>query len=192
MPIILVWLGIAAVTNIAVPSLEVVGKEKNVSQSPSDAPSLKAMKRIGEVFQEYQSDSPVMIVLEGEEPLGAEARSFYDTLMDRLEADTKHVEHIQNFWGDPLTAAGSQSADGKAAYVQVYLRGNQGEALSLESVDAVRDIIADTPAPDGVTAYVTGSTAAIADQFEVGNESTDRVTAITFGVIAVMLFWVFR
>ena len=52
----------------------------------------------------------------------------------RLEADTNHVEHVQDFWGDPLTAAGAQSGDGKAAYVQVYLAGNMGEALSNESV----------------------------------------------------------
>ena len=50
-------------------------------------------------------------------------------------------EHIQDFWGDPLTAAGSQSTDGKAALVQVYLAGNQGESLSNQSVDSVRDIV---------------------------------------------------
>ena len=44
---------------------------------------------------------------------------------------------MQDFWGDPLTAAGAQSADGKAAYVQVYLAGNMGEALSNESVEQV-------------------------------------------------------
>jgi hypothetical protein len=32
-------------------------------------------------------------------------------------SDKRHVQHVQDFWGDPLTAAGSQSADGKAAYV---------------------------------------------------------------------------
>ena len=99
---------------------------------------------------------------------------------------------MQDFWGDPLTAAGSQSPDGKAAYVQVFLAGNQGEALSLESVDALRDIIAKTPAPPGIHAYVAGSAAQIADQFEVGNESTVTVTLLTVGVIAVMLLIVYR
>lgn len=191
-PIILVWLAIAAITNVTVPQLEVVGKEQNVSLSPSDAPSLQAMERIGDVFDEFDSDSAAMIVLEGDEPLGADAHVFYDELVQRLLQDTEHVEHVQDFWGDPLTAAGSQSPDGKAAYVQVYLRGNQGEALSLESVDAVRDILAETPAPIGVKAYVTGAAPVIADQFEVGSESTDKVTAITFLVIALMLFFVFR
>lgn len=191
-PIILFWLAAAAITNVAVPQLEKVGKEKNVSLSPTDAPSLQAMKRIGHVFHEFDSDSAAMIVLEGDKSLGDDAHRFYDTLIRRLSQDTKHVQHIQNFWGDPLTAAGSQSPDGKAAYVQVYLAGNQGEALSIESVDAVRDIVADTPPPDGVKAYVTGAAPLMADQFEVGSKGTRKVTAITLLVIAVMLFFVFR
>ena len=82
-----------------------------------------------------------MIVLEGDQPLGADAHHYYDGLVDKLSQDTKHVEHIQNFWGDPLTAAGSQSSDGKAALVQLYLAGNQGESLANESVDSVRNIV---------------------------------------------------
>jgi putative drug exporter of the RND superfamily len=191
-PIILLWLAAAAITNVVVPQLEVVGKAHNVAMSSPDAPSMQAMKRIGLVFGEFDSDSAAMIVLEGDQPLGDDAHRFYDTLIQKLSADTTHVEHVQNFWGDPLTAAGSQSTDGKAAYVQVYLAGNQGEALSLESVDAVRDIVSQTPPPDGVKAYVTGAAPLIADQFEVGSESTDFVTAITFLVIAVMLLIVYR
>ena len=127
-------------------------------------------KHIGKVFHEFDSDSAAMIVLEGDKPLGDDAHRFYDALVHKLEQDTKHVEHVQDFWGDPLTAAGSQSNDGKAAYVQVYLAGNQGEAISNESVDAVRDIVAHTPPPPGVKAYVTGAAPLIADQFEVGSK----------------------
>ena len=64
--------------------------------------------------------------------------------------------------------------------------------MSLESVDALRDIIAKTPAPPGIHAYVAGSAPQIADQFEVGNESTVTVTLLTVGVIAVMLLIVYR
>ncbi|MCV7170823.1 MMPL family transporter [Mycobacterium manitobense] len=192
LPIVLVWIAIAALTNVLVPQLEVVGEAQNVALSSPDSPSLQAFQRIGEKFDEFDSDSAAMVVLEGEQPLGAEAHTYYDELVKRFEDDTTHVQHVQDFWGDPLTAAGSQSPDGKAAYVQVFLAGNQGEALSLESVDALRQIIADTPAPPGINAYVAGSAAQIADQFEVGNESTVLVTLLTVGVIAVMLLIVYR
>ena len=130
MPIVLFWLALAAVTNVFVPQLETVAEAHNVSLSPQDAPSLQASKHIGKVFHEFDSDSAAMIVLEGDQPLGADAHHYYDGLIKKLSQDTKHVEHVQDFWGDPLTAAGSQSTDGKAALVQVYLAGNQGESLS--------------------------------------------------------------
>ena len=185
-------MAVAALTNALVPQLEAVGEEHNVALSSPDSPSLQAFQRIGKVFDEFDSDSAAMVVLEGDQPLGADAHRYYDELVKRIEADTKHVQHVQDFWGDPLTAAGSQSPDGKAAYVQVFLAGNQGEALSLESVDALREIIAKTPAPPGIHAYVAGSAPQIADQFEVGNEGTVTVTLLTVGVIAVMLLIVYR
>jgi RND superfamily putative drug exporter len=191
-PIVLFWVAAAALTNVLVPQLEAVGEEHNVALSSPDSPSLQAFQRIGKVFHEFDSDSAAMVVLEGDQPLGDAAHRYYDELVKRFNEDTKHVQHVQDFWGDPLTAAGSQSPDGKAAYVQVFLAGNQGEALSLESVDALRNIIAKTPAPPGIHAYVAGSAAQIADQFEVGNESTVTVTLLTVGVIAVMLLIVYR
>ncbi len=191
-PIVLFWVAVAALTNALVPQLEVVGEAHNVALSSPDSPSLQAFKRIGEKFGEFDSDSAAMVVLEGDQPLGAEAHRYYDDLVKRIESDTTHVQHVQDFWGDPLTAAGSQSTDGKAAYVQVFLAGNQGEALSLESVDALRKIVATTPAPPGVRGYVTGAAPQITDQFEVGNEGTTKVTLLTVGVIAVMLLIVYR
>lgn len=191
-PILLLWFGLAAISNIAVPQLEEVGETHNVALSSPEAPSVQATKRIGQVFHEFESDSSAMVLLEGDKPLGEDAHRFYDTLIHKIEQDKKHVEHIQDFWGDTLTAAGSQSTDGKAAYVQVFLAGNQGSALSNESVAAVRDIIDHTPAPQGVTAHLTGAAPVIADQFEVGSKGTAKVTALTVGVIAVMLLFVYR
>ncbi|QUR68376.1 RND family transporter [Mycobacterium spongiae] len=192
LPILIFWVGLAALSNIAVPQLEEVGKEHNVALMAPDAPSLMAMNRIGTLFQEFDSDSSAMVVLEGDEPLGADAHRFYDALIKRLSQDTTHVQHIQDFWGDTLTAAGSQSPDGKAAYVQLYLSGDQGEAESIASVDAVRRIVSDATPPPGIKTYLTGPAPLITDQFEVGSEGTAKVTAITFVVIAVMLLSVYR
>nr|CRL70780.1 membrane protein MmpL [Mycolicibacterium komanii] len=192
LPILLIWVAVAAITNVVGPQLEVVGAERSVSLNAADSPSIMAMRHIGQVFDEFDSDSAAMVVLESDQPLGAEAHEYYDGLVRRLAADTKHVEHIQDFWGDPLTAGGSQSKDGKAALVQLYLSGNQGEALANESVDAVREIVDNTPPPPGLRVYVTGAAPLITDNFEVGSEGTEKVTGITFLVIAVMLLIVYR
>jgi RND superfamily putative drug exporter len=191
-PILLFWLGLAAVTNIAVPQLEAVGEAHAVSMSPDDAPAIQAMKRVGQVFHEFDSDSGVMVVLEGQTPLGITAHQFYDDLIRKLEQDSKHVEHVQDFWGDPLTAAGSQSADGKAAYVQVFLAGHQGETLANQSVDAVRRIVSNASAPNGVRAYVAGPAAVTTDQLEFGKKSARKVMGVTVGVIVLMLLVVYR
>src|SRR3981081_3222945 len=185
-PILLFWVALAAITNIAVPQLEEVGKTHNVALNSPDAPSLKAIKRIGQAFHEFDTDSSAMIVLEGDQPLGADAHRFYDAMIRKLEQDRKHVQHVQDYWGDTLPAAASQSSAGKAAYVQLNLAGNQGSALANEGVGAVRDVIEHMQPPPGVKVYVTGAAPLISDQFDVGSKGTAKVTAITIGMIALM------
>ncbi|WP_006246843.1 RND family transporter [Mycolicibacterium tusciae] len=191
-PIIIGWVVIVALLNVTVPQLETVGQMRSVSMSPAEAPSVIAMKKVGEVFEEYKSDSAVMILLEGDAPLGAEAHKYYDDLVAKLEADSEHVEHVQDFWGDPLTAAGAQSADGKAAYVQVYLAGNMGEALSNESVEQVIKLVDGLEPPPGVKVYVTGGSALIADQQIASDRSIRIIELVTFAVIITMLLLVYR
>lgn len=191
-PIILAWVAFIAVLSTTVPPLETVGEMRAVSLNPSEAPTIIANKHIGEVFDEFQSDSAIVIVLEGQQKLGDEAHQYYGRIVDKLEADTKHVEHVQDFWGDPLTAGAAESPDGKAAYVQVYLAGNQGEALANESVKAVQQIVGSVAPPEGVKTYVTGSAALQADQQIAGNRSLRVIEMVTFTVVIVMLLFFFR
>lgn len=192
LPIIIFWVALAVVVNTVAPSLEVVGEEHAAPMTPEDAQSVKAMMRLGGVFREYDANSTVMILLEGEKPLGAAAHKYYDDMVNQLAHDTEHVQHIQNFWGDPLTAAGVQSSDAKASYVLLNLAGNQGTTLANESVEAVRDVVDRTPAPEGVKAYVTGPAALTDDTHVIGNASIGKITLYTIVAIAVMLYLVYR
>jgi putative drug exporter of the RND superfamily len=191
-PIILGWIALIVVLNLTVPQLEVVGQMRSVSMSPKEAPSVAAMMRIGKVFQEFDSDNSAMIVLEGDKPLGEDAHRFYDDMVAKLRADTKHVEHIQDFWGDPLTRVGAQSEDGKAAYVQVYLAGNMGEELGNESVTAVQKVVGGLSPPPGVKVFVTGGAALQADQQVAGDKSIRIIELATVGVIVLMLLFFYR
>ena len=191
-PIILGWLAITVLVNVAVPSLEQVAKERGVSMSNNDAPTTRAMVRMGQLFKEGNTDSTAMLILEGEQPLDEHAHSYYDNLIRRLGADTAHIEHIQDFWGDPLTAAGVQSPDGKAAYAQLNLAGRQGSELSNESVDAIWNIINQTPAPKGIKAYVTGPSQFTADINHAGMRALVKVLVTTVAVISIMLLIVYR
>lgn len=191
-PIILVWVAFTAATNLLVPQVEKVGMANAVSMSPQDAPAVIAAKRMGAKFQESTSDSIAMVVLVGDEPLGESAREYYKSLVANFEADTKHVEHVHDFWGDMITAAGVQSSDGKAAYVQLNLAGDQGSTEGNHSVEAVREIIHNTPPPDGLNAYVTGPAPLTTDSLEASDSGMIKMTVVTMIVITIMLTLVYR
>ncbi len=187
------WLAIIGVLNFCVPSLEQVEHEHSVSLNPTDAPSITASQRLNEDFKpladqsgQSGSGSVAMIVLEGQQPLGDDAHRYYDRLISQLKDDPKHVAHVQDFWGDELTRHAAQSADGKAAYVQVIL------APGNESIEAVQHIVARTPAPQGVKAFVTGPAAIIADMSHSGDRTVATITLVSIAVIFIMLLLVYR
>lgn len=191
-PIIVAWVALTATLNLLVPQIESVGQQNAVSSSPQDAPAVMAAKNMGKKFGEFSSDSVAMVVLVGDQPLGDAAHLYYDTLIGKLKGDTVHVEHVQNFWGDLITAAGAQSGDGKAAYVQLNLAGDQGSTQGNASVEAVRDVIDHTPAPPGLRAYVTGPAPLTTDTALAGDKSMVMMMAVTMLVITIMLLIVYR
>jgi RND superfamily putative drug exporter len=191
-PIILGWVVLTVVVNVAVPSLEIVGENHSAPMAPLDAPSMKAMMRMGHNFKEFNSNSTVMVVVEGQQPLGEAAHRYYDDIVRKLRHDSEHVQHIQDFWGDRFTAAGAQSADAKGAYVQANIAGNQGTTQANKSVEAVRKVVDNEPAPPGVKAYVTGPAALSDDMHVIGNDSLAKITLFTLGAIAIMLLLVYR
>ena len=191
-PIIVFWVLLAVALGMLSPPLDVVADKHSVSLSPHNSPAFQGMMNIGAVFKQFDSDSTAMVVLEGQDKLGDSAHEFYNQIVTKLNADHAHVENVQDFWSDPLTAAGSQSADGNAAYVQVFLVGAQGTTPSHESVDAVRDIVASVPPPPGLKAYVAGNTVLNADLSDAGHKSLAKMALVSIGVIFVMLLIVYR
>lgn len=191
-PIILAWLAIMVTLSIGVPSLEQVESEHSVSLNPTDAPTFIAAKRINKVFKESDSGSVAVIVLEGQQTLGDEAHRYYDRLIRQFQDDPTHVQHIRNFWGDELTRAAAESPDGKAAYVQLTLAGDPGEPLSNESVEAIQRIVAQTSAPPGVKAYVTGPAPIVADINHSAARTVNTITVVSVAVIFIMLLLVYR
>ena len=190
--IILAWAALTLIVTFAVPPLERVGEQHAVPLAPQDAPSVRAMIGMGKAFKESDSDSFAMVVLEGQQPLGDNARTYYRELVRKLSDDPRHVEHVQDLWGDRLTAVGVQSPDGKAAYVQLNLAGNQGTTLAQESVTAVRQILKQTPPPPGVEVHLTGPAALIPDMVRSGNDSLLKMTLIAGVIIFVVLLFVYR
>ena len=190
--IIVAWLALIAVLNFAVPTLEQVEKEHSITLNPTDAPSFQAAQRINADFKQSSTGNSAMIVLEGDKPLGDEPHNYYNGLIAKFKDDPKHVQHIQDFWGDELTRGAAQSTDGKAAYVQMDLAGNAGETLGTESTEAVQQIVQQTPPPPGLKVFVTGPAAITADMNRSGNQSVITITILSIAVIFITLLLVYR
>src|ERR1700704_16653 len=87
LPIILFWILVAVLVNVIAPQLEVVGEAHAAPMAPEDAPSMVAMKRMGANFREFNSNSTVMIVVEGQQALGPDAQRYYDEIIRKLPQD---------------------------------------------------------------------------------------------------------
>ena len=67
-----------------------------------------------------------------------------------------------------------------------------GEGLANESVDVTKKIVESIPAPPGIKTYVTGPSASSLTFPSPGDRSLKLITGLTFGVITVMLLFVYR
>ncbi|AKK30777.1 membrane protein [Mycobacterium sp. EPa45] len=190
--IILAWVALTILVTFFVPWLETVSRHHSVPMAPQDAPAVIAMQRMGTNFEESDSDSFAMLVMEGQQPFGDEAHTYYDGLVRALRSDTKHVEHVQDLWGDRLTAAGAISKDGKAVYVQMNLAGNTGTTLGQDSIAAVRGIVDRSAPPPGIKVYVTGPAALVSDMQQAGDHSMLKMTLIGGVIIFIVLMFVYR
>ena len=119
--------GTVVVLNVVVPQLEVVASRTPVSMSPQrravDAGDVEHGPPVRGVRLRQRSRCSSWRATSRS---GEDAHDYYDGLIEKLRADAKHVQHIQDFWGDPLTEAGAQSNDGKAAYVAAEPRREHG------------------------------------------------------------------
>lgn len=163
-PVIAAWIVIAAGANIFVPQLESVIDDHAKSFLPDEASSVQALKKMGERFGGSGSNNYTYFLIESDTQLNDEDRAFYSDVLRRLQADREHVIGSLDLWSNPQLAAANQSADGRAAYVLVNLAGNMGTALAMQSTQAARDIVAATPPPTGLTAYITGPSAVVNDE----------------------------
>ncbi|MDM2420311.1 RND family transporter [Mycobacteroides abscessus] len=186
------WVAIAAALNLLVPQLEPVAHDHARSFFPTNAPIAQTVKHMGNVFHDGDTDNLDYLVLESERPLGDSERRYYDHVITALRSDTKHVQSVQDFWGDPLTKQVGLSADGKAVFAMLRLADDVGSGPGAAAVEAARAIVAKNPPPAGVQAYVTGPGTTITDEFDAIEHQMLLIMGATTVVIALLLLAVYR
>jgi RND superfamily putative drug exporter len=189
--VVLGWIALVVAVNMLVPQLEPVTEANRGPLVPLDAPSSQALIHIGQVFKESDSNSLVMVVLEGSRKLDENDHAFYNQMVAKLQHDN-HIQYVMNLWGEGTTAAGVQSNDGMASYTLVRVAGDLGSSLSDGSIKAVRDLVSQIKTPPGLKVYVSGSAPLSADMLEVGNKSLITIMFVTIVLITLMLLIVYR
>ncbi|MGW9262759.1 MMPL/RND family transporter [Gordonia terrae] len=191
-PVIAIWLLIAGGLNIVVPQLESTVTEHAQSFLPDEASSVQALVKMGEYFGGGGSNNFVYVLMEGDEPLGPEARTYYNELLAELTADTEHVNSAMDLWSNPDLAPAAQSSDGHVAYVLVNLAGNMGTALAMESTQSARDTIAASTPPPGIDVHVTGPSAVVNDEMVAINDSIILLVSVCALLVGAVLLLVYR
>ncbi|MGY2062464.1 MMPL family transporter, partial [Nocardia gipuzkoensis] len=182
----------AGALNAVVPQLEKVIEGQAQSFLPDQASSVQAIAKMGDYFGGAGTNNFDYVLLEGDRPLGEPAHRYYRDLLQRIDSDTAHVNSSMDLWSNPDLAPANESADGKAAFVLLNLKGNMGTALAMESTQAVRDIIAAYPPPAGIKVYLTGPSAVVNDELVSINDSILLLIFASIALVGAVLIWVYR
>ena len=160
-PIILGWLALTVVTNTLVPQIEVVGQAQSVPMAAADAPSTVAMNQIGRTFQEFKSNTSVMIVLEGDRPRGGGAPVLQ---RDRQEAHRRPQARRARpgLLERPADRSGLAERGRQGGLRPGVPGGQHGRGAGQRIGRGRQEVVASVPAA-GIQAYVTGPSALIND-----------------------------
>jgi len=190
--VIVFWILAAGASNLLVPQVESVARAHGRGFLPQDAPVNLAARAMAEQFHDGASNNLAYLVLEGDHRLGPADRAFHDQLVADLHADAAQVDSVLDLWPDPLTSQAVVSADGKAVYTMVRLRGELGDGQAVHAVQAVRAMVLSQRPPPGLHVFLTGPGATIADQITSVDKQMLMITGLTTVLIATLLFVVYR
>ncbi|WP_408897147.1 MMPL family transporter [Nocardioides sp. R1-1] len=188
--VVLAWLALTAVMNVAVPQLEEIAGRDSSPMVPTDAPSMRAVELMNEEFGSGDAESFIVVAMERRGGLTKADRRYAEALVTDLAQDRDDVTFVQDV-RDPALRRALTSEDGQARYVLVGITGATGAPSSLRQVAAVREIVG-ARAPEGLTVEVTGPTATVVDLATETEHSVVRITVVTIGLIALILLLIYR
>ncbi|MER5388144.1 RND family transporter [Saccharopolyspora sp. NPDC002686] len=189
--VVVVWIVLAAALNVFVPQLERVIGQSQVSFVPDSAPSVRALPTMDERFGGSGANSMVFVVLADERGLTEEDRQHYRDLVGQLKADDARIASVQDTIAQPELAEALESRDGKAVYIPVGLRGENGSPETTAQIEFIREI-GQHGRPADLSVHVTGPIATVADMQAEIERSMVVITAVTVVLILLILLVIYR
>jgi RND superfamily putative drug exporter len=187
--VLLFWLIAIAGFNVLVPQLDKVIAHDTTAFIPSYAKSMVAFRHLDQEFGDGKSQTFAFVAVERKSGLTSRDELWLQSLTARLAADPTHFSSVPDLTQPGMFDA-LQSKDHQALYLQIGLPGPVGAPQTDDQVAKLRSEVG--TAPTGLSAYVTGTPATIADTQNSIQSSIAKITVITVVLIGIILFLLYR
>ena len=188
--VVVLWLAVIVGLNVGVPQLEKVIADDNTAFVPEHAASITAYTHMDEAFGTGHTRSVVFVAGERDGGLTASDRAWFGTLAHRIETEHDEATSVTDVAARGVWE-GVRSKDGEAVYLQVGLPADVGTPQSSQQIHELRQIVAEQ-VPGGLQVAVTGPAATITDTQDSIEHDIRKITVVTVGLIAVILFLLYR
>ncbi|WP_353507203.1 MMPL family transporter [Gordonia sp. ABSL1-1] len=190
--ILLGWIAVAAVLNVAIPQLEQTVSTKSADFLPRDLPANRSLERMADDFGVSRSNAVSSVVLVNENGIGKADETYYRALLSALLSDKEDVAYVLDTFGNPVTRDIALSRDGKAVNLIVAAQGSVGSTRAHHSTIGIRERIDAIDKPEGLTVHYSGPTATLSDLFAAIDVSLLIITVVSVALITLLLFAAYR
>lgn len=187
-----VWVVLAAVLSLTMPSLEEVSQTHPVDLLPASAPVLVATENMTRAFNEPESESIAVVVLSDAKGLSQADEHTYKKLVDALRGDTRDVVTLQDFLSTPPLRDLMTSNDHQAWILPIGLPGDLGSRQSKQAYARVADIVQHNVSGTTLTANLTGPASTVADLNLTGQRDRTRIELAIIVLLFVILLVIYR
>lgn len=203
-----VWIAMAVALPLTFPSLGEMAEKHPLVILPSDAPSSVTATKMAEAFEETGSDNLLVVAFINETGLTPADEIAYRKLVDALRDDVINVVSVQDFVSTPELRRFLTSEDKTTWVLPVSLEGELGTPRAHESFNRVSDVVKhNVPthggptdggptdgghAGDGLTVYLTGPAATVADLTVAGQQDRLPIEIAIAVLVLLVLLVVYR
>ncbi|MFW0783639.1 RND family transporter [Gordonia sp. CPCC 206044] len=190
--VLVFWIGIAGVLNVAIPQLEQTVARNSADFLPSDLPANQSLERMADDFGVSRSNAVGSIVLVADDGIGPAEEGYYRQLVTKLVDDHENVAYLLDTYGNPVTRDIAVSPDRKAINLVVAAQGSVGSTRAHHSTQGIRAQIDAVARPAGMTVHYSGPTPTLSDLFSAIDVSLLLITGVSIVLISALLFVAYR
>lgn len=192
-PLLLLWVALALLLGATAPSISDVSSWDQTSFLPAASDYNTARTLEVEKFAASGSASSGLLVFEREGGLTAADRGFAETVHNWLLSPQGPaiVQDVVSVFSHPEQASTLVSPNSAVMLLRVNFTVEAFQPVVNEATYAIRERVA-RGKPDGLAVHFTGEAALGTDLVAGVAESSDRTAIVTFVLVVVLLFFIYR